>query len=780
MDKEIAQTYSVRPNATLLPQRVLRKGTRSCVECKKRKIRCFFDPAAAAAECVGCRRRGTACVSQEFVDIATANSTAGRLERVEQLLETITSQISKHDCGGESRTSWKVMQDQTAEGLRDVGDSGQFPSTPENITAPSERSQGILVPSFSPQAQRRQSAEQPSGSGPPSPLPHPKYSDTCRALYAALPSQQDADTLFGAGRASMFLQALCNPQSEWLDQGSTRPSPTLSTLPPATSHPVILARTMLQLALCVQQLEPSFDRRTLHLGLDPAMAMRKYAHLASSMVTCHDEHLSSLEGLECLLYEAIFRINCGSLRLGLACLRRATTLALFMGVHRKGPKAPLTQHHPETHVSLEVIWTRIAYFERYVSLLLGMPTSITNPRFASEVKGPGETDSQWFEKRQIDICGHIIQRNQYGNYDIAPTEEIDRELNRMASRQPAKWWARMDLRPDMRDDELMAVVIDSQMQIIHFNMVTVLHLPFLLRPDPDDCRLSYSKTTCTYASREVLNRYIAFRSIFRVVFCCRPVDFCALTAILSLLLAHLIEPDQQRSGFLSSHQRLGDRALIERTVETLDELNQLNGDELSREITKLARRLLELDAASSQTGDTYRCTLAPAAGHGESAGESLHPYYQLDIPYFGSVRLVPQPSVLDVPARRETGEPNSNDGRTTNISGETTTQKSLASEPHLASQFAGGQQLDMSSELARQPLVLPRDISACDGQLPVVYYPGLPRSGEQEEAFDVQMPDFMADAGSWAFQGVDTAFFDSLMSGHVFDETCRDGDWITY
>ncbi len=72
----------------------------------------------------------------------------------------------------------------------------------------------------------------------------------------------------------------------------------------------------------------------------------------------------------------------------------------------------------------------------------------------------------------------------------------------------------MDLRPDMRDDELMAVVIDSQMQIIHFNMVAVLHLPFLLRRDPDDCRLSYSKTTCTYASREVLNRYITFRSIY--------------------------------------------------------------------------------------------------------------------------------------------------------------------------------------------------------------------------------------------------------------------------
>ncbi len=66
------------------------------------------------------------------------------------------------------------------------------------------------------------------------------------------------------------------------------------------------------------------------------------------------------------------------------------------------------------------------------------------------------------------------------------------------------------------------------------------------------------------------------------------------------------------------------------------------------------------------------------------------------------------------------------------------------------------------------------------GSYPLVYYPGLPSSGEQEETFDMEMPDFMADAGSWAFQGVDTAFFDSLMSGHASDKICRAGDWIIY
>ncbi|KAF2496440.1 hypothetical protein BU16DRAFT_437020, partial [Lophium mytilinum] len=44
-------------------RRKVRKGTRSCWECKRRKMRCIFDTEAI---CKGCRRRGSKCISQEF------------------------------------------------------------------------------------------------------------------------------------------------------------------------------------------------------------------------------------------------------------------------------------------------------------------------------------------------------------------------------------------------------------------------------------------------------------------------------------------------------------------------------------------------------------------------------------------------------------------------------------------------------------------------------------------------------------------------------------------
>jgi hypothetical protein len=48
--------------------RKVRKGTHSYWECKRKKIKCIFDPRIASTSCNGCRRRGSQCISQEFVE----------------------------------------------------------------------------------------------------------------------------------------------------------------------------------------------------------------------------------------------------------------------------------------------------------------------------------------------------------------------------------------------------------------------------------------------------------------------------------------------------------------------------------------------------------------------------------------------------------------------------------------------------------------------------------------------------------------------------------------
>ena len=74
-------------------RRKVRKGTQSCWECKRRKVRCIFL-ATRDTICQNCRRRGTACNSQEHPDVqvpASSGSTQiqARLGRVEELIEQL-------------------------------------------------------------------------------------------------------------------------------------------------------------------------------------------------------------------------------------------------------------------------------------------------------------------------------------------------------------------------------------------------------------------------------------------------------------------------------------------------------------------------------------------------------------------------------------------------------------------------------------------------------------------------------------------------------------------
>lgn len=75
-------------------RRKVRKGTQSCWECKRRKVRCIFA-ATTDAICENCRRRGTACNSQEHPDesspSAGSNPVEARLGRVEELIEHLVN-----------------------------------------------------------------------------------------------------------------------------------------------------------------------------------------------------------------------------------------------------------------------------------------------------------------------------------------------------------------------------------------------------------------------------------------------------------------------------------------------------------------------------------------------------------------------------------------------------------------------------------------------------------------------------------------------------------------
>lgn len=77
-------------------RRKVRKGTRSCWECKGRKVRCTYAYSEDTT-CDGCLRRGTRCVGQDLPEqplaaVDRSRQIGNRMVRVEALIERLVKQ----------------------------------------------------------------------------------------------------------------------------------------------------------------------------------------------------------------------------------------------------------------------------------------------------------------------------------------------------------------------------------------------------------------------------------------------------------------------------------------------------------------------------------------------------------------------------------------------------------------------------------------------------------------------------------------------------------------
>jgi hypothetical protein len=173
---------------------------------------------------------------------------------------------------------------------------------------------------------------------------------------------------------------------------------------------------------------------------------------------------------------------------------------------------------------------------------------------------------------------------------------------------------------------------------------------------------------------------------------------------------------------------MGDRALIESTLETMEELNKLNNDELSRRSAELVRKLLGLETDCARGGKTYNSSVEEAQ---EETLDEDHTFH-LRIPYFGTVRLA-----CDAPPAQ--------------FPGMTAPSSASSSYNYYSTWYNGG------PPVVEQPAqVPPLDASFSLNSQPVDSF---------VNGFDLEMPDLLASADDWAFQGVDSAFFDAIMSG---------------
>lgn len=463
-------------------------------------------------------------------------------------------------------------------------------------------------------------------------------------LHSALPSIEDTRKIAQArGDISTLFYDVITVPYDRLDQRNSQRPECLLQQPSSQTHPVLIARHMLCVATFLQHLHPRFHGGLKDLSEPPRTIMKRLAETAFSMVTTNDDLIGSIEGLECVLMENMYHANMGNLRKSVVAVRRAMLIAQMMELHRASPRIPIPVLDVNTESHPEYLWFRIVCADRQLCLMLGLPQgtldcsmATNNAIFASD------TPMGRLERIHCAIASRILERNQSDGESDDCTPALDRELQQAARSLPCAWW--LPPIPAIVSDRPETLFWDIRRlfnQLYHYNLINQVHLPSMLRRQSENARIN-----CIHASREVLTRFLMFRSCSRIAFCCRPVDFFSFMAALTLLLAHLeghrladgCEGDQPRHfATLMCHQRHTDRAMMEQAQECMEEQSRLSEDELSAQWADLLRRLLviEAEAADGRWNRAASVSVQMPAQSSEASACAV----SVHIPYFGLIRI---------------------------------------------------------------------------------------------------------------------------------------------
>jgi hypothetical protein len=568
-------------------------------------------------------------------------------------------------------------------------------------------------------------------------------------LLALFPDQRDINTIVHESVGSLFVTTLFHSRRDIMEGKCESPA-SVAVIPPATSHPSVLARRLLQLSICIQQLSPTFDKGNLVMKSNLSQAMTNIVSTVVNLVTSNDEFIGTAEGLECLILQGIWQANAGNLRKAWLSHRRALSLGQLVGIDRENAHALKSADpalSPNQQASPGSMWYRTVFCDRYFSLVLGLPIGSPDNSFASDEATARDMPIEKLEKFHTVVAARIADRNSNKTPQaFTITQAIDYDLETAARKMDPGWWAEPTINPFSTPQEMAHSMAHLAIQIHHFSLLVLLHLPYMLR-DPSESRYDYSRTTCVNSSREVLRRFITFRSLICSAFSCRHVDYSALIAAMTLQLSYLGQPpgalSARRLPLADCTQGMEDRRLVVMVRERMEHVALLNDDRLSRESADMVGRLMVVLEAASQRdgGDQSACP-----------GAMLH-HLQLAIPYLGTVSIHPNRSSKTTAVATAAAAAPCPSG----LGDLATVQPTATGTTQCPTEAVGddlGQPMDFGN-------IGPSFTQGAEDAASGMYM-----EFEPQGADTVLFPDLMAESDDWIFQGVDTTYW-SLLNGDM-------------
>ncbi|KAI0434096.1 hypothetical protein F5Y09DRAFT_5247 [Xylaria sp. FL1042] len=638
-------------------RRKLRKGTRSCWECKRRKNRCTWS--RSEGKCDGCNRRGTRCIGQEFPQEPVSSERRGinksddsRIMRLEALVEELSRKINSEDVR-EHHT--QLRPDDGSDELLDasIGTSlgenmAVISSTPSAANDVANLRLHVLRNSITPSLIRT-----PTGTslGQFGDAMGQRITPVVHALVSAWPSEHHHDAILNSKVVTSLHPALSSACSGY----QFPPSPKeLLRLPLPGTTPVAIARRLLILGTYLQVLSSAADHEIVGSKLEYRLISSRALDTVSNLVTHNDTLPQSIDIIECLIIESQYHNYMGNMRRAWTVLRRAMAMAQLLGLDRQSKRLAQNRNATEDQVAShqENIWFLLVHFDQYVSLLLGTSPSLPEICQAAPVLLERCTPSGRMGRFHSMAAGRILQRNRINMYDVVETREIDKIIQKAAACMPARWWLLSGWSSDCGGEEFSCMETRLMIHFAHYNILLQLHLPLMLHSLHSQ-QYSYSTTIVINSSREILTRFTTFRSHHPAVSYCRGLDFFTFVASAALCLCHihassesLIAGGCDGLGIsdILAHQRYTNRGLMEQALQSIEKIAQIESDDkLTSDIIPAFRKLLAIEEEAYEGISYYSIHLPCDVEQPEDSnnrevangGDTLY----IELPFCGIIRI---------------------------------------------------------------------------------------------------------------------------------------------
>jgi hypothetical protein len=553
--------------------RRVRKGTRSCQECRNWKLKCTW-PDGDSPVCNNCAARSRSCVAQgpTLRTFETTPVTArDRIRQVEDEVRSLWSVVRRLENnaqgGGATHvpsnpgSSYRTPQEfeQHPEYSQTLRASSYPPGRPEGTrplrdavedgdehsmdTAESELDGFELSASHQPTHLRQLFDNDLLGSQHRDdttwderdyqnarPAVEMYLTIARRQLQRLLPSREDVSAIAGFTFSWMSIYTAMFPRirmqttaEEMLAQYDELCSPN--------ANPMSLANLLVSLALTIRQI-PADEVRTLAPGLrNVSRFVDEVSETVDRTIASNDTLAATLDGIETsLLFTRLAMVSVDVRKMWIR-LRRIISLAELIGLPRasKYMTTATTQHHR----SAAALWESICVVDRLAGMMFNLPSATkAYPTFHKNVvSADGSVDVQAYIGRLTEIALSVQ------DLDSAPTSEqqdwdhlckvfaIDEKLRSLNDMTPAAWWS-----PPVGQMTPERLV---QYWSAYFTVRTHLRLA-LADNEAGRFRLSYNK--CLTASQNMARRYIDLRPLLPSgFFACKITDFQVLTAAVFLI-----------------------------------------------------------------------------------------------------------------------------------------------------------------------------------------------------------------------------------------------------